>query len=530
MRIILHGGRIVTMDGARPEVEAVGIDGGKIAAAGTQDEVRAVLGSGERHDIDLRGNTLLPGFIDGHAHLSSFGAQVLGINLKSSRSISEIREEVRRGVRTLPAGTWIRGSGYNDFLLAERRHPTRADLDDIAPEHPVLLTRTCGHIAVANTAALRSAGIRDREDDPYGGRFGRHENGSLNGVLYEAAQEHMQQAARESLEDLKTYVTRGSQEWSKAGITAFTDAGGPPGYLRALTDAVEEGLVVQHVEAIIWNGLGVRQLDAFLPSEIRTGFRLGKLTIGAAKVMVDGSSSGPTCATRQGYAIDPKDHGIQYQSLDELKAILARAAENGFQVTTHAVGDLGIQNSIEAIAAAGTPERRNRIEHCAMCASDLIPQLVDAQITPVGQPRFLHEFGDGYVVDYGQERGSHMFPLRSWIAAGIRPVGSSDSPVAEYRPLRGMATAMTRQTATGQVLAPEERIGLDEALAMYTVNAAWVQRREHDLGMIRPGFASNVVVVEGDIRSFSPHDLEEAPVRLTLIDGEAAWDDGLLGS
>jgi predicted amidohydrolase YtcJ len=296
-----------------------------------------------------------------------------------------------------------------------------------------------------------------------------------------------------------------------------------------LTDAVEDGLVFQRVEAMVWNGLGVRQLDSFLPSQIRTGFCCGALCIGAAKVMVDGSSSGPTAATREGYAIDPQDHGILYMSLNELERTLGQAAEVGFQLTTHAVGDRAVEFSVRAISRVGVTRRRNRIEHCAMCAPDLIPPMKDATITPVGQARFLYEFGDGYVVNYGEERGAHMFPFRSWIDAGLRPVGSSDSPVADYRPLRGMATAMDRTTQGGRVLAPEECITVEEALAMYTTNAAWVSHREGEVGMIKPGFRADLAVVGGDVTRLSPSGLAEAPVRLTLIGGEVRWHNDMLG-
>jgi predicted amidohydrolase YtcJ len=530
MDMVFRGGRILTMNPAQPEVEAVAVRDGHIVAAGSSDEARAALGSSSRYEeVNLNESTLLPGFIDGHAHLSMFGMQLSGINLKELRSIREIQEAVARAHANSADDGWIRGIGYNDFFLAERRHPTRWDLDEVSPDRPVILTRTCGHIAAVNSVALRAAGIDEEEPNPPGGRYGRAEEGSLNGVLYDAALDRIQVVSRPSDEEMKTYLARGSQGWASAGITAFTDAGGPPGYLKVLTDAVEDGLVLQRVEAMVWNGLGVRQLDSFLPSQIRTGFCVGALCIGAAKVMVDGSSSGPTAATREGYAIDPQDHGILYMSLNELERTLGQAAEVGFQLTTHAVGDRAVEFSVRAISRVGVTRRRNRIEHCAMCAPDLIPPMKDATITPVGQARFLYEFGDGYVVNYGEERGAHMFPFRSWIDAGLRPVGSSDSPVADYRPLRGMAAAMDRTTQGGRVLAPEECITVEEALAMYTTNAAWVSHREGEVGMIKPGFRADLAVVGGDVTRLSPSGLAEAPVRLTLIGGEVMWHNDMLG-
>ena len=522
MGLLFAGGRVLTLDPDRPEAEAVWVEGGRIRAVGDAAAVRR-MASSPLEVVDVSGATVLPGFIDAHVHLAMLGGQLNGIPLKPLRSVHAVREAVRARARALPPGTWIRGFGYNHLLLEERRHPTRDDLDAVSPLHPVLLTRTCGHIAVANSAALRAAGLGEREPDPPGGRFGRRADGTLNGVLYDQALEAVQAVSRPSPEELRADLARAGQVLAEAGVVSVHDAGGPPGYFPVLRAAVEAGDVPQTVHAMVWNGLGIRQLDAFLPSGLATGFRRGRFVVGAAKVMVDGSSSGPTAATREGYAHDPTDHGILYLESDALEAVLGRAAELGFQLTTHAVGDRAVALAAEVIRRVGRPGLRPRIEHAAMCPPDLVPLLVAAGITPVAQPRFLVEFGDGYVAHYGPERGARLFPLASWLRAGLRVAGSSDSPVADWRPLAGMAAAMSRTTAGGQVLAPEERLDFLQALRLYTRDAAWVGFEEGERGRIAPGWAADLVVVDGDVARMPADELRDTSVRLTVIDGKVVF-------
>lgn len=527
--LLIVGGRILTMAeaGEGPaRVQALAIHRGRIVAAGSEAACRGAMGPG----VDVRvlrlsdGDTVLPGLTDGHAHLALMGMELEGVPLKSLRSIAEIQRAVADRVRERHASTWIRGFGYNDYWLQEKRHPTRADLDRVASRHPVVLTRTCGHIAVVNSYALNELGIGDRDPDPEGGRYGRDTAGRINGVLFDGALAPVQAASRMADRELRLALGKASQVWAEAGITGFHDAGGPPGYLPVLVDAIAANDVGQTVHAMVWNGLGVRQLDSVLGSGLRTGFRFRHLVVGPAKVMVDGSSSGPTAATREGYAVNPAERGILYGAMDQLTRTLTQAARDGFQLTTHAVGDEAVAMSIQAIRQAGYPERRHRIEHCAMCPTDLVQELAHSGITPVAQPAFLYEFGDGYVENYGEARGSHLFPLRSWLTAGLRPVGSSDSPVADFHPLHGIAAAMSRTTRQGRVLAPEERLTLEESLALYTRNAAWVVGREAVEGKLLQGFAANLTVVDGDLMAMEESELRQAAVHVTLARGRVLWD------
>lgn len=338
-------------------------------------------------------------------------------------------------------------------------------------------------------------------------------------MLYDQAQAAVQAAS-------VPWVTEAARVWAQAGITAVHDAGGFPGYFRALSDAFCEGRIAQRIDAMVFTGVGIDQLSEVLPSHVSTGFHRGDLYVGAAKIMLDGSSSGPTAATRWPYTSDPRFAGIVYRSQEALERLIRAAVDEGFQVTAHAVGDLAVAVAADVIGKWGDPSRRNRIEHCALCPPDLREVMVKHRLTPVAQPTFLYEFGDGYVQSYGWERGAYMFPLRSWLDAGLRVAGSSDSPMADYRPLAGIAAAISRTTRSGQVLAEEERISLQQALSLYTVHPAWLVFAEAEMGRLAPGCRATFVVLADDILAMTdPRDIRECPVRMTVIDDHAVWSD-----
>ncbi len=520
-------GRVITMDPSRPEAQAVAVAGDRILAVGDTDQVRELAASATEV-VDLRGRSLLPGFIDSHCHLAKYGLIQLGVDCKARGvgSIADLQRELATAARTLPPGSWIRARGYDHTRLAERRHPTRADLDAAAPNHPVYLVRTCGHIAVGNSLAFQLAGVSDATPDPTGGRFERSD-GRLTGLMYEAAQGPIQAASRASLDELERALEVAERDWLRVGITSAVDCGGVDGHVQALQERWLSGHQRLRITLAVQTGLGRQQGRTFVQSELFTGFGDDYLRIGPFKVMVDGSSSAPTAGTREPYCSMPEFRGQINVSQEDLDALFGPAHRAGYQLTMHAVGDRAIAMGLDAIerAMAGDrpPRLPHRIEHCAMAPADLRARIKQLGVIPVAQPYFFWEFGDGYLRDYGTERGGAMFPLNSFLADGIPVAGSSDAPVSAFDPLLGIYGAMTRRTDSGQVAGPEERIGVMDALRLYTVNGARAMGALDRRGTIEPGKLADLVVLSGDPTRVPVDELRSMSTELTMTGGQVAF-------
>jgi predicted amidohydrolase YtcJ len=522
--LALYNGRVRAMDAADTVAEAIAVGGGRVLALGSSTAIRPLLRPGGRA-IDLHGRSVLPGLIDAHAHLGAYGMSRLGIDLKAPemRSVAAIQRAVRERAERQPPGTWIRGQGYNHMLLAERRHPNRFDLDAVAPDHPVLLTRTCGHIVVANSRALELAGITDATPDPPGGRYDRADGRNL-GVAYDAAQGPLAAVAAPSQEEMEQALRIAVRDYHARGLTSIHNAGplaGPE--LPALQTLRRAGELTLRVYYMVWVALGTDEGLRFIETGLQTGFGDPWLRLGSFKVMTDGSSSGPTAATREPYASDPTDCGILYWTQEQLDAMITRAHRAGWQCTMHAVGDRAIASCILAHERAQQTfprdDARPRIEHCALCPPDLQDGIVRLGITPVMQPAFLWEFGDGYLVNYGRERVETMFPFASLLRRGVRVAGSSDSPVTDHRPLHGIACALERRTQSGQSCGEGERVTLTEALRMYTINAAHAEFAEREKGSLEPGKCADIVVLADDIERLPAAAIRDLPIDLTIGEG-----------
>ncbi len=522
--LLLVNGRLLTMAARRPRAGAIAVAGGRILALGDTDEIRDLAGPGATV-VDLRGRTLLPGLIDSHCHLSKYGLLQYGFDCKArqTRSIRDLQRGIAALAGTRPPGTWIRARGYDQTRLAERRHPTRWDLDAAAPQHPVYLVRTCGHIGVASSRGLELAGVRDETPDPPGGHFERAD-GRLTGLMYEGAQGPVVAASRASGEEMATALEAAEEAWLRAGVTTAVDCGGVEGHVQGWQRRHLAGHLRLRVTLAVLMGLGRQQGQTFLDTELCTGFGDDRLRIGPFKVMVDGSSSGPTAATREPYCSLPDYHGQLNVTQDELDTLFADAHRAGYQLTMHGVGDRAVEmglNAIERALRLGGPARiPHRIEHCAMAPADLRARLKALSVVPVVQPYFFWEFGDGYLRNYGVERGGSMFPIRSFLAEGIEVAGSSDAPVSAHQPLQAMQSAMTRRTMDGQVVGRHERVDLTDALRLYTSNGARATGEQANRGSLEPGKVADLVVLGGNLEMTPIEEVGAVPVDLTIVGGE----------
>jgi predicted amidohydrolase YtcJ len=276
------------------------------------------------------------------------------------------------------------------------------------------------------------------------------------------------------------------------------------------------------------DGFGYRPGTALVESGVHTGFGDDRLMVGAYKVVTDGSTSGPTGATREPYTSNSDDRGILYYSQAELDGMLLAAHRAGFQVTMHAVGDRAIESGLDGLAAAQAafPREglRHRLEHCAICPPDLQRRVKAQGIVPAMQPAFFWEFGDGYIVNYGRQRADWMFPVKSLLDMGAVVAGSSDAPVTDHRPLFGIEQAMTRATMGGDVCGPDERLDLDTAIRLYTYNGAYAQFQEDRKGTIEAGKYADLALLSEDIARVPVSELRDLPVAMTVVGGEVEWE------
>jgi predicted amidohydrolase YtcJ len=525
--IILVNGRIVTMDPARPQASALAIRQGRVVAVGDVADIRASAGS-DIETIDLRGRTATPGLNDAHAHPMSVGEALGDLSLSdpSAQSIAAIKDLVAAASRERAPGDWIIGRGYDHARLAERRHPTRHDLDAVAPDHPVILIRMCHHIGVANSRALALAGVNRETPDPDGGLFDRDDAGELTGVLRESALTRVRSAIAPPTEDqIAAALERSGRAYLAQGVTSVAEAGiRTPAEFRAYQGLRQHGRLPVRTYLMMMLD---ENLDALATVGMRTGFGDDWLRVGPVKLFSDGSLGGRTARLRQPYEGQPDNLGLWMMRPDVLKAKVSQAHQAGFQVAIHAIGDGAIELVLDAYEAAmladPRPDPRHRIEHCSIVDEGLLSRIAALGVIPIPGTSFLYYFRDAYIDALGEERPRLAYGLASFTRHGIIAAASSDAPVVPLSPLVGLQTMVTRRDHAGRPVWPDEAVPLEDALRVYTVNGAYASFEEGSKGTLAPGMLGDVTVFETDLFAVPPAELGAVNVDYTIVDGTVAY-------
>jgi predicted amidohydrolase YtcJ len=528
--LVFRKGQIVTLNKANQVVQSLAVKGNRIFYVGNDCDVESLIGEQTRV-IELKGRSLVPGFIDSHTHLGLYGASKMGIDLRypKVKSIHDIRMAISEALQDVVPGEWIRGWGYDHNRLVEKRHPNRLDLDDITPNNPVILVRTCGHISSNNSYSLKCAGIDDRTPNPKGGLIEK-ENGFLTGVLKEMAHVKILKDSSLSEHDLYKAIRIANDDYIRYGITTVHDAGYDEGFkqIRVMQQAYQDNALVVRVNIMIFSD-DLDYTNEFIKSGILSNFGNDNLKIGPVKLMLDGSSTGPTAATRSPYSSNPMNSGILYMSQEEINEIVTTLHMLGYQVTAHAIGDKAIEmliNSFErALNKAYKLNHRHRIEHCALVDDLLIEKIKKLKLIPVSQPGFLHDFGDGYILNYGKHRINKMFPLKTYLDHGIISAISSDSPVINPNPMLGIFAAVNRRTQSNSIISENERITVMDALRMYTINGAYASFDDSSKGSLEAGKLADLVVLSGAILDTDNEDLMNLIVEMTIVDGNVVFEN-----
>ena len=532
--LLLSGGRVFR-GLAGGFAEALLIRDGRVAAVGARDAVEAVVPPGTRR-LDLGGRVAVPAFNEAHMHLLPFGLGLAQVNLRAEevRTLDEMLRRLREAARAAPPGAWVLGRGYDHAELDVGRHPTAAELDGAVPNHPVIVTRTCGHMAVANTAAMRLAGIARGTPDPEGGALGRDGSGTPNGLFLERAmrlvRDHVPVPDEHALVDA---IAAAGRHLAALGFASATDmnVGMIAGMAetRAYHRALAEGRLAQRMWQVLAGnpeGIAAEAWEAGM----RPDRNDDRLCWGAVKTFADGSAGGLTAAFREPYlASAGGGTGIFCFTDDAQREMLRRYHRQGWQLDIHAIGDAAIEQVLSAMEAADAPDapvsgRRHRIEHCGFVTPDQRQRMRARGILPVPQPVFLHEFGDLYVRNLGPERAAVSYPMRTWLEEGHHPAASSDAPVSTVNPFVNLHAMLTRATNRGTVLGADETLTAEQAVHCMTWCGAHSQFAEARRGTLEPGMLADLAVLSRDVFALAPEEVPATRADLTLRGGEPIFD------
>jgi hypothetical protein len=509
--LILHNANIITMDADCPSAQLVAVRGDRIIAVGDDDRLGEVRGAKTRV-IDGGGRTVVPGFNDAHCHL--FGSirkrRSIALGPRSVKSIAEIKAAVGKRALDTPQGHWIIGGDYHEFYLAEKRHPNRRDLDEAAPDHPVALLHRSMHASVLNSKALALAGITRETPEPEGGVIDRElDTGEPSGILFE-----MTAYVRDKL-----LPTLSQKEWDE-GMAALNKH-----YLEmGITSLQDASVGNDHAR---WEIFKSFRDNGKLQSRLAMMFGFDKLSQFQEKGLAFGSGDVGLWLGGVKFLLSEARGRLQ-PPLEELKEQALAAHEAGFQLAIHCVEPGTVEaalNTLEYIASRSSlKERRHRLEHVSECPPELFERLEKLEAVVVTQPNFVYHNGDRYLATVSPERRRWLYRIGSFLKARLVVAAGSDSPVAPDNPWLGIYAAATRRAQSGQELLPEEAISVQQALALYTTNAASASFEDEIKGSITKGKLADMVILSADPLRSPPEKLKDIRVEMTIIGGKVAWE------
>jgi hypothetical protein len=527
--LILHNGRIYTVDPSRPFVDAMVVRDGRVVFTGPERLALNYKGAATRM-VDLDGRTVIPGMIDAHAHMGGLGQALQVVDLVGTRSYDEIVARVAARAREVPAGTWILGRGWDQNDWADTRFPTHEALSRAVTNHPVYLTRVDGHAALVNEAAMRAANVTRATPDTRGGRLERNADGSPTGVLIDDAMFQVQRVIPpRSADDIKRGMRLAIAEANKWGLTGVHDAGVGRDEVAAYEELARSGdYPLRHYIMIQPDD---STLQAFLPKGPQRGAHNGRLWISSIKAYADGALGSRGAALLEPYSDDPKATGLVRVAPERLADVAVRALRSGFQLNTHAIGDRGNRMVLDAYEKALTQvpagDHRFRIEHAQIIHSDDIPRFAALGVIPAMQSS--HQTSDMYWAGnrLGQGRLLGAYAWRSLLNTGVVIANGSDFPVEHVNPLISFHAAFSRQDANNWPVGgwlPQEAMTRDEALKSMTIWAAHAGFMEKEVGSLEPGKYADFVILDQDIMQIPAELVLKTRVMSTWVGGKTVYE------
>jgi predicted amidohydrolase YtcJ len=531
--LVLINGNVVTVDPENSVAQAVAVRGNKIIVVGSDEEVIGTAGA-KTEVIDLRGRTVVPGLTDAHLHMMGAGLSSLREFRIPSTSIRDVLEVVREKAAETPKGEWLKGGNirFAHIKFAEKRWPTRWELDKAAPDHLVFL-HFGPHVKGVNSRVLELAGITKDTPDPIGGTIVRDpETGDPTGVLRETASKLVTKLwPPYSYEDRLEAIRLEGQRCLEEGTTTIHEIVTRAEEIRPYLELFERGELLVRVRLLVRVWESHIGLDSLLDIGFESNFGNEWLKIAGVKMSLGGGISGSNAALYQEYSDEPGNFGVIRIPYANLVDLITKANEGGLQCAVHALGDRDLDLVINAFEAAfkrrSGKALRHRVEHAGDWFFTLERRRKFREMGLIAVPNvnFLYTFGDGVLVTLGPERTSKdFFPLRSMLDEGMLLVSGSDGPNLEpAAPLRDIGTAILRKTELGVEMDASEAIEVMDALRMFTINAAYLEFEEDIKGSIEIGKLADLAVLNKNLMAVTPEEIRGIKVDMTLIDGKVAF-------
>lgn len=518
-----------TMDAARPTAEALAVLGNRIVALGSNADLRGLAGAARRV-IDAHGCTLLPGFNDAHVHFLQGGFSLANVDLRDAATPAEMSQRLGEFAHRIPKGAWILGGDWDHERWPGAPLPTRQMIDPATPQHPVFVNRLDGHMALANSAALKLAGLTSKTPDPPGGLIVRDSAGEPTGVLKDSALELVERVLPpKTFGEKHTAALAATAHAASLGVTSVTDmsAGEDVGLYQSMAQRGE-------LKTRIYAAGSIVSWEVLARTGVRAAFGSDLVRIGALKGFADGSLGSSTALFFEPYHDAPNTRGLLFDQMLPEGIMLERvsgADKSGLQIIIHAIGDEANYRILEIYRQVaetnGARDRRFRIEHAQHLRPGELPRFARQHAVASMQPYHMADDGRWCEKRIGVERSKGTYAFRSLLDSGAVLAFGSDWPVAPLNVCAGLKAAVTRQTLDGRHpngWMPEQKITLEEAVLAYTAGAAYAEFADTVKGTLTAGKLADLVLLDRDIYRLPPDQLDQVKVQLTVMDGRVVYE------
>lgn len=544
--MLLTNANVITLDEESHRAGSVAVSNGRISGIWAESEpsTSEVNITTKTEVINLKGATLIPGFIDTHTHLSGYGLQKKQVDCGSplNKSISDIQERIAKKATDTPKNEWILGYAYDDTLLTDHRHPNRTDLDTASPNHPVYIRHISGHFGVVNSKALELLGIEETVSDPQGGHFGRDHNGKLDGVLYETANNIVRsKLPLPTEEEYVNQIGEGAKDYLAQGITTANDAAirdelDLSAHLRASKEHVNPMrmrlMIMHHMlqKHPIYQTFSAKQMDQYLIDRSN-----GRTRLDSAKMFQDGSIQGLTGALRKPYHNDPELYGDFIFDQEFLNEEVAQLHKRGYRLAIHGNGDRAIGSILDAYELAlkkhPRSDHRHRIEHVQTATIEDLDRMQRLNVAGSFFINHVYYWGDRHKKLFlGPERARRISPLAEVVNRNLLFTLHSDCPVTPVSPLFSIWAAVNRMTRDGEILGPEQKIDVETALRAMTIYGARLNFDEDHSGSIEIGKQADFAVLAEDPTTVNSKEIKDIPILKTIIDGKVVYENHLIST